>query len=29
MTDLGRKLADMDAGGVGASVLSVNIPGID
>jgi predicted TIM-barrel fold metal-dependent hydrolase len=29
MTDLERKLEHMDAGGVGVSVLSINIPGLD
>jgi predicted TIM-barrel fold metal-dependent hydrolase len=29
MTDIDGKLSDMDAGRVGASVLSVNIPGVD
>jgi len=29
MTDIDRKIADMDEGGVGTSVLSINIPGLD
>jgi predicted TIM-barrel fold metal-dependent hydrolase len=29
MTDLDRKLEHMDAGGVGISVLSLNVPGLD